>query len=66
MRTRVESTAAEAQRKVEQAHQADDATRALLLPRTGTPAPAPDSTPPKGYNDDQRRDLNRLFQQNTQ
>jgi membrane protein required for colicin V production len=66
MRTRVESTASEAQRKVEQAHQADEATRALLTPHSGTPAATPDSAAQKGYNEDQRRDLNRLFQQNTQ
>ena len=66
MRNRVESTASEAQHKMEQAHQAEDAIRALQSPRTAAPAPTADSTAQKGYSEDQRKDLNRLFQQNTQ
>ncbi|HTZ79976.1 MAG TPA: CvpA family protein [Stellaceae bacterium] len=67
MRSRVQATASEAQQKMEQAHQAEDAIRALQLPRPAAQQPAAaDSGQQKGYSEDQRRDLNRLFQQNSQ
>ncbi len=39
MRNRVEATASEAQHRVEQAHQAEEAVRALQQPRSATPSP---------------------------
>lgn len=61
VRNRAETTAAEAQQKVDQARDATNAIRALQQP---TQAPKP-ADPGKGYTADQQRDMNRLFQQNS-
>src|SRR5262249_29186058 len=61
VRNRAETTAAEAQQKVDQARDASNAIRALQQP-TQPPKPA---DPGKGYTADQQRDMNRLFQQNS-
>ena len=60
VRNRAETTAAEAQQRVDQARDATNAIRALQQP---TPAPKP-AEAGKGYTADQQRDMNRLFQQN--
>jgi len=64
VRNRAESTAAEAQQRVDQARDATDAIRALQQPTPAAPKP---SDPPggKGYTADQQRDMNRLIQQNS-
>ena len=61
VRNRAETTAAEAQQRVDQARDASDAIRALQQP---TQAPKPADTG-KGYTADQQRDMNRLIQQNS-
>jgi membrane protein required for colicin V production len=61
VRNRAETTAAEAQQKVDQARDASNAIRALQQP---TQAPKPADTG-KGYSADQQRDMNRLIQQNS-
>lgn len=61
VRNRAETTAAEAQQRVDQARDASNAIRALQQP-TPTPKPADAG---KGYTADQQRDMNRLFQQNS-
>ena len=61
VRDRAQSTAAEAQQRVDQARDASNAIRALQQP---TPAPKPADTG-KGYTADQQRDMNRLIQQNS-
>ena len=58
---RAESTAADAQQRVDQARDAANAMRALQQP---TQAAKP-ADPSKGYTADQQRDMNRLFQQNS-
>jgi membrane protein required for colicin V production len=64
VRNRAETTAADAQQRLDQAREAADAIRALQQP---TPAPPKASDAAgKGYTADQQRDMNRLFQQNTQ
>jgi membrane protein required for colicin V production len=61
VRTRAETTAAEAQQRVDQARDASDAIRALQQP-TAPPRPTEAG---KGYTADQQRDMNRLIQQNS-
>jgi membrane protein required for colicin V production len=61
LRSRVEAIATDAARKIDQDRQADSATRALQTPKP--PDPGQGS---KGGGADSRRDMNRLFQQNTQ
>jgi membrane protein required for colicin V production len=61
VRNRAESTAAEAQQRVDQARDATNAIRALQQP-TQAPKPADAG---KGYTADQQRDMNRLIQQNS-
>ncbi len=64
LRDHAETTSAEAQQRIDQARDAAGAIRALEQP---TPAPkAPDPQGGKGYTADQQRDMNRLFQQNSQ
>jgi membrane protein required for colicin V production len=63
VRTRAETTAAEAQQRVDQARDAAGAIRALEQPTRPTPKAA-DAEAGKGYTADQQRDMNRLFQQN--
>ena len=65
VRSRAETTAADAQQRMDQARDAAGAIRALEQPTQ--PAPKPTDAPGgKGYTADQQRDMNRLFQQNTQ
>jgi membrane protein required for colicin V production len=64
VRNRAESTAAEAQQRVDQARDATDAIRALQQPTPATPKPS-DTAGGKGYTADQQRDMNRLIQQNS-
>lgn len=72
MRGRVNGAAAEAQAKLEQSREAETALRALELPHsaasTGPPSqnPSAESANGSGYGTDERRDLNRLIQQNAQ
>src|SRR5215472_15698381 len=65
MRNRAETTAAEAQQRLDQARGAAGAIRALEQPARPSPK-ATDTETSKGYTTDQQRDMNRLFQQNTQ
>ena len=65
VRNRAETTAADAQQRVDQARDAADAIRALQQP-TPAASKASDAETGKGYTADQQRDMNRLFQQNTQ
>jgi len=64
VRNRAESTAAEAQQRVDQARDATDAIRALQQPTPAAPKPI-DPPGGKGYTADQQRDMNRLIQQNS-
>ena len=65
VRNRAETTAAEAQQQVDQARDAAGAIRALQQPTPPAPKSS-DAQTGKGYTADQQRDMNRLFQQNTQ
>lgn len=65
VRNRAETTSAEAQQRMDQARDAAGAIRALQQPAAAAPK-ASDAETGKGYTADQQRDMNRLFQQNTQ
>ncbi len=65
VRSRAETTAVDAQQRMDQARDAAGAIRALEQPTQPAPKP-PDAPGGKGYTADQMRDMNRLFQQNTQ
>jgi membrane protein required for colicin V production len=65
VRNRAETTAAEAQQRVDQARDATNAIKALQQPTQAAPKTA-DPAGGKGYTADQQRDMNRLFQQNSQ
>ena len=65
VRNRAETTAAEAQQRMDQARDAAGAIRALEQPAQAAPKTT-DAKSGKGYTADQQRDMNRLFQQNTQ
>lgn len=65
VRNRAETTAADAQQRMDQARDAAGAIRALQQPTPPAPK-ASDAGTGKGYTADQQRDMNRLFQQNTQ
>ena len=65
LRERADTAATRAQRNLEQAREAETALRALQAPRPTAPGQA-QSGGEKGYGADERRDLNRLFQQNDQ
>jgi len=64
VRNRAETTAAEAQQRVDQARDATGAIRALQQPTQAAPK-STDAETGKGYTSDQQRDMNRLFQQNS-
>ncbi|HEV3174875.1 MAG TPA: CvpA family protein [Stellaceae bacterium] len=64
VRNRAETTAAEAQQRVDQARDAAGAIRALEQPIQAAPKTT-DAETGKGYTADQQRDMNRLFQQNS-
>ncbi|HKF71001.1 MAG TPA: CvpA family protein [Stellaceae bacterium] len=64
VRNRAETTAAEAQQRVDQARDATNAIRALQQPTQAAPKGS-DSAGGKGYTSDQQRDMNRLFEQNS-
>lgn len=65
LRERAAAKAQEAAQSIEQAKQVEGAIRALSTPKPAPAPPAP-TGPARGYNDDSRRDLNRLIQQNAQ
>ncbi len=65
LRNRAETTAAEAQQRMDQARDAAGAIRALQQPAPAS-SKAGNGESGKGYTADQQRDMNRLFQQNTQ
>jgi membrane protein required for colicin V production len=65
VRSHAETTAADAQQRLDQAREATDAIRALQQPTPAAPK-ASDAETGKGYTADQQRDMNRLIQQNTQ
>jgi membrane protein required for colicin V production len=67
LREKTDAAASQAQQRVEQAREAEGALRALQSPRPPAGAgQSAESGAEKGYGPDERRDLNRLFQQNTE
>ena len=64
VRNRAETTSADAQQRLDQARDAAGALRALQQPTPAAKASTAETG--KGYTADQQRDMNRLFQQNTQ
>src|SRR5581483_6270308 len=66
LRSRAEATAAEAAQKLDQARQADGAMRALSTPKPPETTDPDKKAGPTDSRRDMKRDMDRLFQQNSQ